>query len=71
MVAGIPKGSTRQREHTGLGFGVFDSSAACGVRSGRGVDFGDDEGHTGDDKTSARRRGENGRGRHRQERTMN
>ena len=70
MDAVIPESSARQREHTGLGFGVFDSSAACGFRSSRGVGFGDDERHTGD-KTSARRRDENGRGRHRQERTMN
>ena len=55
MAVVISQGATRQREHTGLGSGVLNGSAACGLRIGCGMGFGDDEGHKGDE-TSARRR---------------
>lgn len=55
MAAVISKGATRQREHTGLGSGVLDGAAACGLRIGRGMGLGDDKGHKRDE-TGARRR---------------
>lgn len=57
MDAGIPEGATRQREYPDLGTGVRDGPPAGRLRNRRGMGFGDDEGHEGDE-TSTRRRDE-------------